>query len=57
MHAVFLFERCILGIENFDPIARRLAKLKSNEIFYDFAISWYPINEIDTAFFYFKDMD
>ena len=28
-----------------------------SEIFNDFAISWDSINEIDPAFFYFKDID
>ena len=28
-------------------------KLESNEIFNDFAISWDPINEIDSEFFLF----
>ena len=33
--------------QNSDPIAQRLTKVKPNEIFNDFAISWDPINEID----------
>ena len=51
---------CLKGVyweSNFDPIARRLTKLKTNEIFKDFAISWDRINEIDPDSFYFKDMD
>ena len=43
--------------QNFDPNARRLTKLKPDEIFNDFAKSWDPINKIDPYFFYFKDMD
>ena len=48
-----MFDRYILGIE----FPKRLTKLKPNEIFNDFGISWDPINEIDPQFFYFKDMD
>ena len=51
----FFFGRCILRIETFDPNARRLTKLEPNEIFNDFAIS--PFDEIDSKFFYFKDMN
>ena len=56
---LFLFERCILGIEtaNFDPNARKFTKLEPNEIFNDFAISLEPFNEIDSNFFYLKGMD
>ena len=39
------------------PIARRLTKIKQNEIFNGFAISREPIDEIDSNFFYFKGMD
>ena len=54
----FLFEMCILGnCQNFDSNARRLTKLEPNEIFNDFAISREPFDEIDSNFFYFKDMD
>ena len=48
---------CLKGVywesnfSKFDPIARRLTKLKPNEIFNDFAISWDPINEIDPDLF------
>ena len=42
---------------NFCPIARRLTKLKPNEIFNDSSISREPINEIDPDFFYLKDID
>ena len=48
---------CLKGVywkSNFDPIARRLTKLKPNEIFNDFAISWDPIIEIDPDFFILK---
>ena len=43
-----LFERCIHGIDtaNNDPNARRLTKIKPNEIFNDFAISRESIDEI-----------
>ena len=37
--------------------ARRLSKLKPNEIFNDFAISREPFNEIDSNFFYFKGLE
>ena len=46
-----------MGIEIFDPNARRLSKLEPNKIFNDFAISREPIEEIDSNFFYFKGMD
>ena len=54
-----MFEKYILGIEtgNFDPNARRLTKLETSEIFNDFVISRKPFDEIDSNFFYFKDMD
>ena len=51
---------CLKGVyweSNFDPIARRLTELKPNKIFTDLAISYDPINEIDTDLLYFKDMD
>ena len=57
MHAIFFVWKVYTGnqiSQNFDPIAGRLTKLKSKEIFNDFAISWDPINEILAAFFYFK---
>ena len=57
MHAVFFCLKAVYWESNFDPIARRLTKLKPNEIFNEFAISWDPIYEIDPDFFYFKDMD
>ena len=37
--------------QNFDPNARRLTKLKPNEIFNDFAISREPFDDIDSNFF------
>ena len=40
--------------QNFDSIAGRLTKLKPNEIFNDFAISWDPINKIDPDVFILK---
>ena len=43
--------------QNFDPNARRLTKLEPNEIFIEFAISREPFDEIDSNFFYFKDMN
>ena len=51
----FLFERCILGIETAN--ISKLTKLDPNKIFNDFAISREPFDEIDSNFFYFKDMD
>ena len=42
---------------HFDPIAQTLTKLKPNEMFNDFAISWDTINEIDPVLFYFKGID
>ena len=53
---------CLKGVyweskQNFDPNARRLTKLEPNEIFNDFAISREPLDEIDSNFFYFKDMN
>ena len=41
----------------FDQIARRLTKLKPNEIFNDFSISQDQINEIKPGFLNFEDMD
>ena len=41
----------------FDPNARRLTKIKSNEIVNDFAISWESFDESDSNFFYFKGME
>ena len=43
--------------QNFEPNARRLTKLESNEIFNDYAITREPFDEIDSNFFYFKGMD
>ena len=40
--------------KNFDPNARTLTKLESNEIFNDFAISREPFDEIDSNFFILK---
>ena len=59
MHAV-----CLKGVyweTNFPKFrpdrTKTLTKLKPNEIFNDFAISWVAINEIEPDLFYFKDMD
>ena len=42
------------SLYTFYQIARGLTKLKPNEIFNDFAISWDSINEIDPNFFILK---
>ena len=42
---------------NFDPIARRLTKLKPNVISNEFSISQDSIDEIDSVIFYFKGID
>ena len=54
---LFLFERCILGIETAKISTRRLTKVEPNEIFSYFAISREPFDEIRFKLFYFKDMD
>ena len=47
-----------MGIEMPEyPNARRLTKIKPNEIFKDYAISRQPIDEINSNFFYFKGME
>ena len=44
-----------MGIEMPEyPNARRLTKIKPNEIFNDVAISWEPFHEIDSNFFILK---
>ena len=44
--------------QNFDPNARRLTKLKLNDILNDFSISEHPTDRrIGSDIFYFKDFD
>ena len=45
------------GYRNCETNARILTKIKPNEIFNEFAIPREPIDEIDSNFIYFKDMN